>query len=216
MISIYNNKKIDIIYINININLIKMKPIWFVGISPGNKFFYDPQNILKLISKAPIDYRIVITSPLELHKINMKCRRLNVRKERQQYRHCCNKINNSITNIKNLNRGYEFIEWKHLENIIYHENNIKIIMNDKDLFPQIYSTTDNIIQKISKEYNKEPPTEELIMYGTTYLVNELAVLMELKNTLRTDKCIISYPNRIDVVDYFIKKYCDDWLKIKYL
>ena len=54
------------------------------------------------------------------------------------------------------------------------------------------------------------------MYGTTYLVNELAVLMELKNTLRTDKCIISYPNRIGVVDYFIKKYCDDWLKIKYL
>lgn len=193
-----------------------MRSAWFVGISPGNKFFYDYRNILLLLRNAPKNNRVIITSPLELHKVNIKCRRISEFKERKQFRYCCNRIDESITNIKKLNLGYEFIDWKTLENFNDYERNVKTIMEDKDLFPFIYSNTNNIIQKISKLHNKEPPSNELIMYGTSYLVKEFAVLMNLRKSLDIDKCTISYPNKIDVLDYFIEKYGDNWLKIEYL
>lgn len=191
-----------------------MKPVWLIGISPGNPFYFNYENILKLINKAPLNYRIVIFSPLEIYKVSLECSGLTHRNIMKKYRDNYNKIAISINNLKSLNKDYEFVEWNQLVNTSNFEiDKIKII-NDEELFTKIYNTTNDVISKLRFAYNKDAPDHKTIMQGTTYLVNELAMLLNIRESLQTNKCIIPYSNTFELFDIFVNKY--DWIDMYYL
>ena len=188
-----------------------MKKIWFIGISRGKKFFYEIKNIQILIDAAPKDYRIIITTTLPIHYINLESRGYSPKTIKKDLNRLKNKFNRIITTLLDANKNIEYIKWEQLEDFErFNEYKLYFRNNDK-LFNKIYKLSSKVLSNSCKR----EPLEKDIIKATQYLIRECAVIRNIKDYFKIDYCTNAYSKNMNILDILSDvNWLDNWFPNK--
>jgi tRNA-dependent cyclodipeptide synthase len=175
--------------------------IWFIGISPDNPYFYNVENIYKLIDKAPTNYNVVITTTLPLCHINYKSINFTQKRIDENIKKLFIKLDKILIKLRETRPQLKFVHWETLENFDKFNEYKDLVRNNSACYNTIYETTKQIlINKNTKLNNSKNPDNLDYNYACDYLIRECAVIMNLKNFFNVKRITISYPKKISLLD----------------
>jgi tRNA-dependent cyclodipeptide synthase len=175
--------------------------IWFIGISPDNPYFYDVENIYKLIDKAPSNYNVVITTTIALCSINYKAMNFSQKRIDTTMKKLIRNIDIILHKLRVTRPNLKYVQWETLENFAEFNEYKDLVRNDSDCYNTIYETTKQILtNKNTKLNNSKNPILLNVNSACEYLIRECAVIMNLKNFFNVNRITIAYPTKIKLLD----------------
>jgi tRNA-dependent cyclodipeptide synthase len=175
--------------------------IWFIGISPDNPYFYNVENIYKLIDEAPSNYNVVITTTRPLCHINYKAMHFSQKRIDKTMKKLLRNIDIILHKLRVTRPNLKYVHWETLEDFAEFNEYKELVRNDSTCSNTIYETTKKIlINKNTKLDNSTHPN--LLDYNSAcdYLIRECAVIMNLKNFFNVNRITIAYPTKINILD----------------